>query len=224
MFPFRFTSAGVNWNTSHVFERTAPLLPGKTLRSITLADVAAGAGNGRLHVFAISLWEQEVADDKGKEELLGVQAVRPTQKWFGTDEQIVEITVNNAGGECVAGSGATITLVGQGFETTKPGILKRLCPGDQKIVKIGVTGTPDAPVDVSVVIEGDTSRQSFGFSDVEIGLTDWTSDLDNLARHESPEWFDGAKYGIFIHWGVYAVTGWGNSTPHESYAEWFWYV
>ncbi|KAJ3561656.1 hypothetical protein NPX13_g8858 [Xylaria arbuscula] len=219
VFPFRFTSGGVNWNTSHVFERTAPLTPGKALRSITLPDVDVDEGNGRLHVFAISLWET------GEEEegaLVRVQSVRPTQKWFSVDEQIVEITVNNVGGECVAGAGVTITLAGEGFETTTPGTVKRLCPGDQKIVKIGVTGSPDVPVNATVVVEGDTGRQTFEFSDVEIGLTDWTSDLDNLARHESPEWFNGAKFGIFIHWGVYAVTGWGNSTPHESYAEWFW--
>ncbi|KAK5625446.1 hypothetical protein RRF57_001162 [Xylaria bambusicola] len=213
IFPFRFTPAGVNWNTSHIFERTAPLLPGKTLRSITLPDVPDG--NGRLHVFAISLWEGKAS--------VAVQAVRPTQKWFGIGEQIVEVAVNNVGEECVAGPGITVRLDGEGFTTTKPGALKRLCPGDQKIVKIGVTGSPNAPVNVSVIIDGDTSRQVFDFPEVEIGLTEWTSELDNLARHESPEWFDGAKFGIFIHWGVYAVTGWGNSTPHESYAEWFWW-
>ncbi|RYF46200.1 MAG: hypothetical protein EOO38_14580 [Cytophagaceae bacterium] len=32
--------------------------------------------------------------------------------------------------------------------------------------------------------------------------------------------FDDGKYGIFIHWGVYAVPAWGNSGKNESYAEW----
>jgi hypothetical protein len=100
--------------------------------------------------------------------------------------------------------------------------LKRLCPGDQKVVKIGIRGSSKEPVNASVVIDTGISQQTIDFTGVEIGLTEWTPDLDNLARHESPDWFDGAKFGIFIHWGVYAVTGWGNSTPHESYAEWFW--
>jgi len=30
---------------------------------------------------------------------------------------------------------------------------------------------------------------------------DWTS----LKKYETPEWFKDAKFGIFIHWGVYAV-------------------
>ncbi|KAI1274973.1 alpha-L-fucosidase [Xylaria sp. FL0933] len=216
VFPFRFTATGINWNTSHVFERTAPLLPGKTLRSVTLPDVSS-SGSGRMHVFAVSLWEGNAS--------VAVQAVRPTQKWLEAGEQIVEVTVNNVGAECVAGagSGATVALVGEGFETTTPGRLKRLCSGDQKIAKVGVTGSPDTPVNVSVVIKSDVGRQITEFPDVEIGLTDWTPELDNLARHEAPDWFDGAKFGIFIHWGVYAVTGWGNSTPYESYAEWFWW-
>ncbi|GAW17194.1 hypothetical protein ANO14919_066470 [Xylariales sp. No.14919] len=213
VFPSRFVPDGVNWNTSHVFERTAPLLPGKTLRSVTLPDVAGDGG--RMHVFAISLW-------KGSRPVT-VQAVRPTQKWFEPGQQIVEITVNNVGEECVAGSGAVITLVGDGFDTVTPGRLKRLCPGDQKVVKIGVIGSPDAPVDVEVVVDGDSGRQAAKFPNIEIGLKDWAPELDNLARHEAPDWFNGAKFGIFIHWGVYAVTGWGNSTPHESYAEWFWW-
>jgi len=33
-----------------------------------------------------------------------------------------------------------------------------------------------------------------------------------------PEWFADAKFGIFIHWGVYSVPAWG---PKGSYAEWY---
>lgn len=178
-----------------------------------------------MHIFAISLWsgEEETPTARaGAGAGLVVQAVRPTQKWFDVDEQIVEVAMNNPGVECVAGSGVTITIGGEGFVTTTPGKLKRLCPGDQKVVKMGVTGSSKGRVDAIVVMEGDMGRQEIEVPDIEIGLTGWTADLDNLARHEAPEWFDGAKFGIFIHWGVYAVTGWGNSTPHESYAEWFW--
>ncbi|XP_042189257.1 plasma alpha-L-fucosidase-like [Callorhinchus milii] len=30
-----------------------------------------------------------------------------------------------------------------------------------------------------------------------------------------PEWFDRAKFGVFIHWGVFSVPSYGS--------EWFWY-
>ncbi len=36
-------------------------------------------------------------------------------------------------------------------------------------------------------------------------------DRDNkaiLSRHRAPPWFDDAKLGIFVHWGLYSVPGW----------------
>lgn len=33
---------------------------------------------------------------------------------------------------------------------------------------------------------------------------------DSLEKYEVPEWYKDAKFGIFIHWGVYAVPGYGS--------------
>lgn len=41
----------------------------------------------------------------------------------------------------------------------------------------------------------------------------------SLDRRPCPEWFLDAKFGIFIHWGVYSVPGWG---APQTYAEWYW--
>ena len=41
----------------------------------------------------------------------------------------------------------------------------------------------------------------------------------SLDARPIPGWFDEAKFGIFIHWGVYSVPAWG---PKGSYAEWYW--
>ncbi|KAI0150801.1 glycoside hydrolase family 29 protein [Xylariaceae sp. FL1272] len=214
VFPYRFTNKSVNWNTSHIFERTAALTPAKQLQSITLPIVEDG--ESRLHVFAISLWSASEAK-------IDVQHVRPTQKWFESGEQVVEVVVNNFGEKCVMGDGINIEIQGKGFTTTTPGRVKRLCPGDQKMVNVGVRGESGGLGDVEVVIEGDGIRRSVGVEGVEIGFIEWNEDLDTLAKHEAPDWYTGAKFGIFIHWGVYSVTGWGNSTPYESYAEWFWW-
>jgi alpha-L-fucosidase len=39
-----------------------------------------------------------------------------------------------------------------------------------------------------------------------------------------PQWFDEAKFGIFIHWGVYSVPAFAHpkSEIGESYGEWYW--
>lgn len=33
---------------------------------------------------------------------------------------------------------------------------------------------------------------------------------ESLKRHETPDWFRDAKFGIFIHWGVYSVPAFGS--------------
>ena len=33
---------------------------------------------------------------------------------------------------------------------------------------------------------------------------------DSLDTHPLPEWYDNAKVGIFIHWGVFSVPSFGN--------------
>ena len=42
---------------------------------------------------------------------------------------------------------------------------------------------------------------------------------DSLDQRPTPAWFTDAKFGIFIHWGVYSVPAWG---PKGTYAEWYW--
>lgn len=37
---------------------------------------------------------------------------------------------------------------------------------------------------------------------------------DSLDKRTLPSWYDDAKFGIFIHWGVYSVPSIGS--------EWFW--
>lgn len=42
------------------------------------------------------------------------------------------------------------------------------------------------------------------------------------SEHALPEWFADAKFGIFIHWGVYSVPAWA-PVVHGMYAEWYWF-
>ncbi len=38
----------------------------------------------------------------------------------------------------------------------------------------------------------------------------YKADWQSLAEHKTPEWYRRAKLGIFIHWGIYSVPGFGN--------------
>src|SRR5438128_2707052 len=36
------------------------------------------------------------------------------------------------------------------------------------------------------------------------------SDWESLQKYQEPEWYRDAKFGIFIHWGLYSVPAFGN--------------
>ncbi len=47
----------------------------------------------------------------------------------------------------------------------------------------------------------------------------------SLNKRGIPSWFNGDKFGIFIHWGVYAVPSYAPVIENsgDSYAEWYWH-
>jgi alpha-L-fucosidase len=46
---------------------------------------------------------------------------------------------------------------------------------------------------------------------------------DSLDKRPTPAWFTEAKFGIFIHWGVYSVPSYAPVIPGKlAYAEWYW--
>jgi alpha-L-fucosidase len=47
----------------------------------------------------------------------------------------------------------------------------------------------------------------------------------SLDKRPLPGWFQDAKFGIFIHWGVYAVPAYAPVIPGKlAYAEWYWHA
>lgn len=54
--------------------------------------------------------------------------------------------------------------------------------------------------------------------------THYEANWESLNKRATPQWYDDAKFGIFIHWGVYSVPAFAD--PHsqigETYAEWYW--
>ena len=43
---------------------------------------------------------------------------------------------------------------------------------------------------------------------------------ESLNSRKVPEWFGKAKFGIFIHWGLYSIPAYA---PVKDYAEWYGY-
>lgn len=69
-------------------------------------------------------------------------------------------------------------------------------------------------------------------SKVGASKTPYNASLTSLNAHQLPQWFDDAKFGIFIHWGLYSVPAFAplGANPNPSapdamrqspYAEWY---
>jgi alpha-L-fucosidase len=55
------------------------------------------------------------------------------------------------------------------------------------------------------------------------GAQPYQASWDSLDKRPTPAWFQDAKFGIFIHWGVYAVPSYAPVLPGRlAYAEWYW--
>jgi alpha-L-fucosidase len=49
---------------------------------------------------------------------------------------------------------------------------------------------------------------------------------ESLSKRPIPVWFTNAKFGIFLHWGLYSVPSWATNSNADgfgsNYAEWYW--
>lgn len=47
---------------------------------------------------------------------------------------------------------------------------------------------------------------------------------ESIDSRPVPGWFTDAKFGIFIHWGIFSVPAWGptDAGVYDKYAEWYW--
>ena len=57
--------------------------------------------------------------------------------------------------------------------------------------------------------------------------TNYSANWESIDSRPVPKWFTDAKFGIFIHWGLYSVPSWAPVDPQLSvgakYAEWYWW-
>ncbi|KAJ5682999.1 hypothetical protein N7462_006164 [Penicillium macrosclerotiorum] len=230
------TENDTNYNRSNIFQTINWLDSSKELVSLTFPEISTGSStspggasiNTQLHIFALSLLP--VIEDSLSPVRLEIQYARSTQKWIeGTEKvQIIEAVINNVGNSFVMRNNKVrVHVESPGVITVTEGVIRRLCPGDQAIVEIGVQNRegiePGRSGPASIIIEGDdipTTKYSFI---AKYGIGQYEATYESIYSHEAPSWYNNAKYGIFIHWGIYSVPGWGNSGSKENYAEWYWW-
>jgi alpha-L-fucosidase len=50
-----------------------------------------------------------------------------------------------------------------------------------------------------------------GILDAAVPATPYLPTVESLATHALPPWFDDAKFGIMIHWGIFSVPAWAET-------------
>ncbi len=57
-----------------------------------------------------------------------------------------------------------------------------------------------------------------------LNAQEYQANWASVDSRPTPAWFTNAKFGIFIHWGVYSVPGYAPVIPGRlAYAEWYWH-
>ncbi|HUX95642.1 MAG TPA: alpha-L-fucosidase [Bacteroidales bacterium] len=51
----------------------------------------------------------------------------------------------------------------------------------------------------------------------------YKAEWESLDKHKMPAWYEDAKIGLSMHWGVYSVPAWAPREKGISYAEWYGY-
>lgn len=220
--PYRYTPDGtkdqhsVGIGTSEVWTD-----PQREAVAITLPVTnPAEAGKASLHVFALTL--QPAAQGRA----LTLRDAHSTNSLLeSTGAQSVEATVVNAGTVAIlTGDEVSVRVDVPGARTVEPARVRRLDPGEQARVRVGIrnrAGTaPGTQRDGSVSVYGRGRQVTSKQSGLTLGVADYRPTETSLEGHQAPYWFQGAKFGIFIHWGVYSVPAW--APVGKQYAEWYW--
>ncbi|KAH6695231.1 glycoside hydrolase superfamily [Plectosphaerella plurivora] len=157
-----------------------------------------------------------------------------TSKWIEESdyEQVVEMVVtnNHATSYLTWKDRLTISAESDSLDTISPGTLIRLAPKQSAVVRVGVKNkagvSPGTRCDAEVIATwGDCSGESSTVSKTisgSCGFGNYAATENSLSQHWNPDWYNEVKFGIFIHWGIYAVPSYGNEPgPKQDYAEWY---
>lgn len=217
--PFRYTAGTEDRRPVQIFAVQVWLDPARTAVTLTLPRInPLGPDAPTMHVFAMSL--QPVVSGYA----VRVLDARSTSKIGSGGTTEVDATVENVGSEWITPQHAVTVSAEAGTSTTAmPTEITALGPGEETPVEIGLSTT----VPAGSAVQGQViAAVDGGTGDAEdlmltLGTPVYQPTVASLSGHEAPNWYDGAKFGIFIHWGLYSVPAW--APVGGTYEEWYWH-
>lgn len=117
-----------------------------------------------------------------------------------------------------------VTVESENLRTVQRAHVKRLRPGDSAIVQVGVQNQdgvePGSKGPATAVAQWGKGASASRAITATYGMPTYNDSAASVNQHESPNWFRDAKFGIFIHWGLYSIPAYGGVGKNENYAEW----
>jgi alpha-L-fucosidase len=201
IFGYYLTNTTTNYNRSNIFLTVNWLDSTKVLTSLTLPNVSAGAATSpggaavgtQLHIFSLSMLP--ITAEESSSPQLEVQYARSTRKFLNNNgTQVIEATIANTGDEFVLRNhSVTVSVDSPGLTTVQNATIKRLSPGDQAVVQIGVQVADGTTVgssgNATVVINAlGASAAEYTFN-ATYGIPDYEATYESIYEHESPDWY-----------------------------------
>ena len=187
--------------------------------AITLPTTAQPAPNvSSLHVFALTLQPA----GSGRSILLRDGHSTTTTLADGGPQSVAATIINTGSIWLGTRDALELAVAAPSTRTVAPVDIRALAPGEEQRVRIGIAsnGVPGTTVDGLVVASAAGKSVASNATRLTLGVPDFQPTEASLQTHQAPYWFDDAKFGIFIHWGVYSVPGW--APVGQEYAEWYW--
>ncbi|KAG2215538.1 hypothetical protein INT45_010724 [Circinella minor] len=191
-----------NGNTGAFYVIPVYIDPSKSVRALQLPN------DDRIHVFAIQSLGSIKESKKGG---IHIISARPTQLWDDHGRQIVRVRIHNTSPETI--KDIQVNIKNGGGQTTIP----RLAPGHFTVINVGVPNNQDGKKLITIDA---TNSESVSF-ELDLGFVQYESTKTSLQQHQAPQWLEDAKFGIFIHWGLYTVPAW--APVGKEYSEWYWW-
>ncbi|KAG8876596.1 hypothetical protein FRB97_004072 [Tulasnella sp. 331] len=224
--PYHLVPSGKNHNVTQIYHWSTAVTSNSPLISVTLPN---STWPNHLHIFAASI----VPCDLQPRFPISIRRGIFTTQWEiidGVKAWAVEVTLANPLPSLVAADPEYwirtphfVGIVNGKFKTARLGWVYRVIPSDEIRVKVWVTpvgkiGEAGFSGTMKIVV-GDQDGNLIGFGGQnEFEVTGAMS--PSPSSRDTPEWWDDAKFGIFIHWGIYSVPAWAPGSGGW-YAAWY---
>ncbi|KAG2237616.1 hypothetical protein INT48_004519 [Thamnidium elegans] len=169
-----------------------------------------------MHVFAVTAYDSSNAI---------TASVESTDEWINETDQVILIKIHNTSPFWIKDVTVKISSP-DNVKTVKEGSLEAIAPGHVQMAQVIVRKTQRTQANVTVTlmyIEGGitTTKKTVALLALESTSGAYTPTTRSVQKHRPPTWLKQAKFGIFIHWGLFSVPSW--APVGKAYAEWYWW-